>query len=135
MNTERLVELSRLLPDIVTLLRRHLQTEWLLARREISENLSRAGFGLGLYVFAGVCALVTVHALAGAAVIGLTMLEFSLLHSVLMVAGVFAVFTVIAAWMARGRLTSRALKPQRTLDQLRSDLAAVEEVLNARRDV
>lgn len=135
MNTKRLVELSRLLPDIITLLRRHMQTEWLLARREMSENLSRAGFGVGLYIFAGVCALVTVHALAAAAVIGLTVLEFSLLHSVLMVAGGFAIFTLIAVWMARGRLSSQALKPQRTLDQLRSDLAAVEEVLNARRDV
>ncbi|WP_418595431.1 phage holin family protein [Ponticoccus sp. (in: a-proteobacteria)] len=136
MNTARLVELTRLLPEIIALAKGHIQTELLLARREISEKWARAGSGVVLYIAAAVLAMVMLQVLAAAAV-ALIAASFglSVALSALIVAGVLLGLALVCLLMARRRLSSRALTPDKTLAQLRADIAAVEEVLRARRDL
>jgi membrane protein implicated in regulation of membrane protease activity len=136
MNTARLVDLTRLLPEIIALAKGHIQTELLLARREISEKWSKAGSGVILYVAAAVIAMVTLQVLAAAAVAAVHAYGgLAVWQAALVVAGALLALALLCLWMARRRLSSRALTPDKTLAQLRSDIAAVEEVLRARRDL
>lgn len=136
MNTARLVDLTRLLPEIIALAKGHIQTELLLARREISEKWAKAGSGVVLYVAAAVLAMVMLQVLAAAAVAAIAAyFALSVALSALIVAGGLLLLALICLFMARGRLSSKALTPDKTLAQLRSDIAAVEEVLRARRDL
>lgn len=136
MNAARLVDLTRLLPEIIALAKGHIQTEILLARREISEKWARAGSGVILYVGAAVIAMVTLQVLAAAMVAAVhSFAGLSVWLSALIVAGGLLLSTLICLRMAKRRLSPRALTPDKTLAQLRSDIAAMEEVLRARRDL
>lgn len=103
-------------------------TEFKLARRELSESISRAGSGLTLLAVALLFALVAFHALALAAVMGLVALGLHMGWAALIVFGVLVALAGILALMGKSRLKPENLKPKRTVEQIKADIQTLEEV-------
>ena len=115
--------LSEVIADVADLI----QKEMRLARTELSEKLSlkiQGGIWMGV---AGLLAVIAVLVLIEAAVFGLSAVAGLALHwSCLIVAGVLAI--VAAAAFAKGRADSQEeLVPERSLHQVKEDIAAVKE--------
>ena len=115
--------LSEVIADVADLI----QKEMRLARTELSEKLSlkiQGGIWMGV---AGLLAVIAVLVLIEAAVFGLAAATGLALHwSCLIVAGVLAI--VAAAAFAKGRADSQEeLVPERSLHQVKEDIAAVKE--------
>jgi hypothetical protein len=115
--------LSEVIADVADLI----QKEMRLARTELSEKLSlkiQGGIWMGM---AGLLAVIAVLVLIEAAVFGLSAATGLALHwSCLIVAGVLTI--VAAAAFAKGRADSQEeLVPERSLHQVKEDIAAVKE--------
>jgi hypothetical protein len=115
--------LSEVIADVADLI----QKEMRLARTELSEKLSlkiQGGIWMGA---AGLLAVIAVLVLIEAAVFGLAGATGLALHwSCLIVAGVLAI--AAAAAFAKGRADSQEeLVPERSLHQVKEDIAAVKE--------
>ena len=115
--------LSEVIADVADLI----QKEMRLARTELSEKLSlkiQGGIWMGA---AALLAVIAVLILIEAAVFGLAAATGLALHwSCLIVAGVLAI--VAAAAFAKGRADSQEeLVPERSLHQVKEDIAAVKE--------
>jgi uncharacterized membrane protein YqjE len=115
--------LSEVIADVADLI----QKEMRLARTELSEKLSlkiQGGIWMGA---AGLLAVIAVLVLIEAAVFGLAAATGLALHwSCLIVAGVLAI--AAAAAFAKGRADSQEeLVPERSLHQVKEDIAAVKE--------
>ncbi|WP_425099430.1 phage holin family protein [Tropicibacter sp. S64] len=120
--------LPDLLADLATQMRKLFVTEVKLAKAELSESARSAATGLGFVVAAALIALVAVQALVAAAVIGLAEAGLSWLAATLIVGGLLALAALILALLARSKLSSRALTPNRTVNQVRKDLTLTEEM-------
>ena len=115
--------LSEVIADVADLI----QKEMRLVRTELSEKLSlkiQGGIWMGV---AGLLAVIAVLVLIEAAVFGLAAATGLALHwSCLIVAGVLVI--VAAAAFAKGRADSQEeLVPERSLHQVKEDIAAVKE--------
>ena len=115
--------LSEVIADVADLI----QKEMRLARTELSEKLSlkiQGGIWRGV---AGLLAVIAVLVLIEAVVFGLAAATGLAMHwSCLIVAGVLAI--VAAAAFAKGRADSQEeLVPERSLHQVKEDIAAVKE--------
>ncbi|OSQ44576.1 phage holin family protein [Marivita geojedonensis] len=108
-----------------------LRTELQLAKRELSDNASRAGGGLILFGLAALVAFVGLTALAVAAVLGVAALGLSLGWAALTAAVGFLAVALILALIGRSRLSAATLTPRRTLKQFKSDVHAVKEMSRA----
>ncbi|MEJ6392171.1 phage holin family protein [Gymnodinialimonas sp. 2305UL16-5] len=105
--------------------------EWRLAKAEISENLGRAGIGLGLLAAAFILALVAAIVLAGAGVAGLVAAGFAIWLAALIVGGSLAFVTAILLGFGLRNLQSKRLIPNRTLSNIQRDMEMVKEAMNA----
>ena len=115
--------LSEVIADVADLI----QKEMRLARTELSEKLSlkiQGGIWMGAAALLGIIAVLV---LIEAAVFGLAASTGLALHwSCLIVAGVLAI--AAAAAFAKGRSDSQEeLVPERSLHQVKEDIAAVKE--------
>jgi uncharacterized membrane protein YqjE len=118
--------LSEVIADVADLI----QKEMRLARTELSEKLSlkiQGGIWMGV---AALLAVIAVLVLIEAAVFGLAAATGLALHwCCLIVAGVLAV--AAAAIFAKGRADSQEdLVPERSLHQVKKDIAAVKEQIS-----
>lgn len=113
---------------LITHLSALLGTEIKLARHELRQSLSRAGIGLGLIGLALVLALPALSAFAIAAALGLMAAGLAPGWAALCVALAFSAGAGVCLLLARRCLNAEALKPHRTLAQLRADLSALKEV-------
>ena len=102
-------------------------SEIALAKREISQKISNAGVAVGLLVAAALLALTAFHALAAAAVFGLIALGIAAGWSILIVAGVLCALVLILGLTGRSRLKADALKPEKTVRNVKADVTAVME--------
>ena len=120
-------EAPTLLSRLVSETRALAASEIALAKREISRKISKAGGAIGMLVAAALLALVAFNALAAAAVFGLVALDVSAGWSALIVAGVLCLLALILGLTGRSRLRAEALKPEKTVRNVKADVAAVKE--------
>jgi hypothetical protein len=115
--------LSEVIADVADLIQKEIR----LARTELSEKLSLKVQGGIWMAVAALLAVIAVLVLIEAAVFGLAAATGLALHwSCLIVAGVLAI--VAAAAFAKGRADSQEeLVPERSLHQVKEDIAAVKE--------
>lgn len=125
------------LPSLISRLLRETRelftTELAMAKKEVAENLSLAGAALVFVAAALLFALVAIHALAVAAVLVLIDFGIPMGWGALIVCGAFALLATIFGLMARRRLSVSALAPNRTFDNLKTDLETLEGTINADR--
>ena len=110
--------------QIVTVFRQFanlIQTEFRLARAELSSNISRAVGGLIMFGLAALVALTALHGLAGAVVGYLIESGFSPGTAALIVAGVLFVVVIALVTAGAKRLSSASLAPTHTLNNLERD--------------
>lgn len=124
-------DLRSLIFGILADARALLSTELQLARRELSDSAAKAGSGLVLFGFAALVALVGLSALAVAAVLGVAALGVAYHWAALSVAIACLVLALLFALIGRSRLSTAALAPRRTLNQVKSDIDAVKEMARA----
>lgn len=104
-----------------------------LAKSEISRAVSNAGFGIVMLVMAAFLALTAFHALAVLAAIGLVAAGFSVLAAAAIVTATLVSLAILCALIGKARLSPRALKPEKTLKNVRSDIATLKEAARAKR--
>lgn len=124
-------DLRSLIADILAEGRALMNAELQLAKRELSDNASRAGGGLILFGLAALVAFVGLSALAIAAVLGVAALGVALGWAALIVAIGFLAVALIFALIGKSRLTAASLTPRRTLKQVKTDIDAVKEMARA----
>lgn len=117
-----------LLTDLLRQLKELVRSEAALAKREIKQNLSRAGGGLAMIGIAAILALVGLHVLAIAATLGLIAAGLAPWLAALIVGAVLLIVAAILFFAGRGRLDADALKPQRTMRNVQSDFALAREI-------
>ncbi len=121
-------DLRGLLKGIVTDAQAVLQAELQLARRELSDNVARAGTGLLCLGLGALMALVGLGALALAAGLGIAATGIAPHWAALIVAVACLVIAALFIGTARARLSPTALTPHRTLGRLRSDIDTLKEM-------
>ncbi|MEN8658639.1 phage holin family protein [Marivita sp.] len=124
-------DLRSLIAGILAEARALLHTELQLAQRELSDSAARAGSGLVLFGLAAVVALVGLNALAVAAVLGVAALGLAYHWAALIVAIACLALGLAFVLIGKSRLSTAALAPRRTLNQVKSDIDAVKEMARA----
>lgn len=124
-------DLRSLIAGILAEARALLHTELQLAQRELSDSAARAGSGLVLFGLAAVVALVGLNALAVAAVLGVAALGLAYHWAALIVAIACLALALAFVLIGKSRLSTAALAPRRTLNQVKSDIDAVKEMARA----
>lgn len=112
-------------------LRGLVKSEWKLARAEMTNAAKRAGRGA---IFLGVAlalALVAFHALAITAILALAAAGIPLVWAALITTVGVLVLALICLLIGRSALKPEKLSPKRTLNNLRSDMATIQEVTRA----
>ncbi|QXT39099.1 phage holin family protein [Gymnodinialimonas ceratoperidinii] len=123
---------AHLLTEIVNQIGRILRKEAALAKAEVGENLSRAGAGIGMLVGAALLGLVALFAFAGAAVAALVSLAgWPVYWAALAVGGVLVLIAIILAMKGKNDLKPERLMPDRSISNVKRDVAAVKESINA----
>ncbi|MCL3880742.1 phage holin family protein [Marivita sp. GX14005] len=120
--------IAGLIRGVLADLRALLRTELALAKAEMSDNLARAGGGLALIGVALLMVFVALCALAVSATFGVVALGVPLGWAALIVAVAFIVLAAILALIGKSRLSPDALRPDRTIAQVKSDIHAVKEI-------
>jgi uncharacterized membrane protein YqjE len=115
--------LSEVLSDFADLFRKELK----LARVELSSNMSARIRGLIWLGLAGVLALAAFALILGALVAWIT--TFEIMHVAFMIVAAGVAVLAAIAYLA-GRTEAKAeLKPRRTINQVRQDIATAKEQL------
>lgn len=126
-------DLPSLIAGILAEARALLHAEAQLARREVSDNLARAGRGLMLMVISVLVAFVGLSALAVAAILGVAALGIAYPWAALIVAIACLALALLLALIGRSRLSAASLAPNRTLRQVRSDIRTAKEMAHVAR--
>jgi len=106
------------------------QGELKLARAEMSQNLSRAGFGVAFFGIAALLALVALHILASALVAWIATTGISPALSAALVGGALLIAAVVLVIMGKSRLSADALKPTKTIAAVERDFQQFKEASN-----
>jgi hypothetical protein len=107
-----------------------LQTEFRLARAELSEKLSALRYGLVMMAIGAILLIVSLGMLLQALVGALIAAGVSPPVAILLVAGVTAVVGLVLFLMGQKRLEPTSLTPDRTLDSLSADSRMIKETLS-----
>lgn len=129
--TDQSTDWRRLIGDTIDEARALVRTEIQLAKQELSDNASRAGGGLVLFVIGALLAFVGLSALAVAAVLGVIALGVEPHWAALIVAVAFLLVALVFVLIGKSRLSAESLKPNRTINQIKSDVHAVKEMTRA----
>lgn len=103
------------------------QDELVLARAEISRNLSRAGMGIAFIGIAALMALVALNVFATALIGLLTAAGVPLWIAALSIGGGLLVVALIFAMAGKSRLEPEAIAPSRTIDNIKKDVEELKE--------
>ncbi len=122
---------ANLLSDMVSQVGRILRKEAALAKAEMGENLSRAGTAIGLIVGAVVLSFVALGALAGAGIAALVSIGWAIHWAALAVGGGLALIAAILAVMGIRDLKPERLVPNRSIANVKQDVALMKERINA----
>ena len=129
---------ERSIPDIATDLLSHfpilIRKEAQLARVELSENMSRIGFGIA---FIGIGAVLLIPALVVLLEAGVAALEragFLPAISSLIVGGAAFVVGVILMLIGIGRMKAANLVPERTIQQVQADASVAKQQMRTDND-
>ncbi len=114
--------MSRAISQFLQLIR----GEFKLAQAEVSENLSRATVGLAMVGVAIIVLLVALNTLAAALVGMVAAAGLGLGMAGLAVGAGLIVIAVAFGFLGKSRLSSDALKPDRTLHNLKNDLDVIK---------
>lgn len=106
------------------------QTEFRLARTEVSEKLAALRYGLVLMAIGAILLIVALGMLLQALVGALIAAGVSPAVAILLVAGGTAVVGLVLFMMGQKRLEPSSLAPDRTLDSLSADTRMVKETLS-----
>jgi hypothetical protein len=106
---------------------RLMQDEIVLAKAEVSRNISRAGMGLAMIGVAALLTLTALNVLAGALVAYLAANGLTAGTAAVLVGGVLLVVALILALVGKSRLTADALAPNRAMTNVKSDFETVKE--------
>ena len=115
--------LRDVLSQLTTLLRKEAQ----LARVELSENINRAGLGLGLIVGGSVLLIPALVILLEAAVRALEQNGMPAPEATAIVGGCALVLGFVLAAIGISRLRVKSLIPNKTIQQLQHDAAAAKQ--------
>ncbi len=119
-----------LLGEALHHLARLIQGEVALAKREISQKISRAGVGIAMIAIAALLALTGLDVLAAAAVVALTGAGLPAWAATLIVAGVVLGIALVLVLIGASRLKPSNLKPDRSINQVRKDIRTIKENTN-----
>ncbi|MFP7673991.1 phage holin family protein [Marivita sp. S0852] len=108
-----------------------MQDEVALAKAEVSRNVKSAGAGLAMIGVAAILALVGLNVLADALIGYLALGDMSLGTAALIVGGVLLALAIVLVFVGRSKLSSDALRPDRTLHNTSKDIQAVKEATHA----
>ena len=103
-----------------------MQKELLLAKTEVSHNVSRAGMGIAFFAIAGILALTALNVLASALVAYIAANGVSAGTAALIVGGVTLLAAIALVFAGKSRLSSGALEPTRTLKNIQRDVTTVK---------
>lgn len=124
MNSDR--SLPDLLRDLLNQLTALIRDEGHLVRAEMTEKINQVSSGAGMLAAALAFGIGTIVILLMAGVYGLSEVVEPWLAA-LIVAGVALVLTLILAAMGKSRMKPRNLAPNRTVEQVRSDMNFAKE--------
>lgn len=116
-----------LLNDLLLRGQRILHNEVALARKEIGNNLSRAGVGLALVVLSMLVVLSALHVLAAAAVAALIAAGVAPPLASLIVAALALALAAVLFFIGKARLSPKALAPRSAFRSLRRDVTTIKE--------
>jgi hypothetical protein len=100
--------------------------EMRLARAEMTQNVKHAGVGLGMFGGAGMLAFFGAAALVTAAIAGLA-LVLDAWAAALIVAAVLFALAGLVAYLGKGQVEQASPTPERTIDNVKRDIAEVKE--------
>jgi len=129
--TDQSTDWRRLIGDTIDEARALVRAEIQLAKQELSENAARAGGGVVLFVIAALLGFAGFNALAVAAVLGVMALGVASHWAALIVAAGFLVVALVFLLIGKSRLSAKGLTPNRTINQIKSDVNAVKEMTRA----
>ncbi|MGR3503691.1 phage holin family protein [Pseudaestuariivita sp.] len=107
------------------------RAELRLFKAEMSENLSKAGFGLAMVAVSALVLLTALHVLAFAAVSALAAAGLSWTFAALVVTAAALIVAALCFLLGRSRLSGDALKPDATITQVQKDVATLKEMTHA----
>ncbi len=123
-------EVPSLLVDTIRNFTRLIETEMRLARAEVSQNLTSAAIGVFFFGIAALMALVALNVLAGAIVAYIAATSLGAGTAALIVAAGFLIVAAILGLAGKSRLSATSLGPNRTMNNLQRDVAAVKGATN-----
>lgn len=98
-----------------------------LAKTEVGENISRAGFAVGLLLGAAVMAMICLNLLAGALVTLIIAAGIAPGWATLIVAGGFGIVAALLVAKAVHDLKASSLIPNKAMDNVRKDVRTLKE--------
>ena len=101
-----------------------------LAKAEVSQNIQRAGVGIGFIVAAAVIGIVTINVLVAALVAALAETELGPIWSAVIVGVVLAVLAYILLRKGMNDLKPEALMPSRTVQNVQRDAQTIKGAYN-----
>ncbi len=119
-----------LLGEALHHLTRLIKGEVALAKREISQKISRAGVGIAMIAIAALLALTGLDVLAAAAVTALAAAGLPAWAATLIVAGAVLGIALVLVLVGVSRLKPSNLKPDRSINQVRKDIRTIKENAN-----
>ncbi|TMJ26048.1 MAG: phage holin family protein [Alphaproteobacteria bacterium] len=119
--------LTAVLTHVVSEVAYLLQTEIRLARAEISEKLSRAANGGAMLGIAAILSLCGLFVLLLGAVRWLEIAGVPDQWGMLIVGGAALLIAIVLALVGARNLKGSALKPERTIEQVRADFSIAKE--------
>lgn len=127
--TER--TLGQLVADASSDVSSIIKGEIALAKLEIKSDVSKGGKGAAMLAAAGVFALFMLGFLLSALAWGLHELGLPVWASMLIVAGVLLLITLVLALMGKSALSKVKGKPERTIDNAQKTVAAIKPATKA----
>lgn len=127
--TER--TLGQLVADASSDVSSIIKGEIALAKLEIKSDVSKGGKGAAMLAAAGVFALFMLGFLLSALAWGLHALGLPVWASMLIVAGVLLLITLVLALMGKSALSKVKGKPERTIDNAQKTVAAIKPATKA----
>lgn len=121
--------IGQLVSQLTEQVKKLVMAEIELAKAEATARAQQAGVGIGLFAAAAFVGFFAVATLIATAILGLANAVPAWLAA-LIVTLVLLALTVALALVGRNQLQSGSSKPERTIENVKSDVAAVKEGLN-----
>ena len=115
----------QLIRDMLDQASRLVRNEVELAKRDVSNRVTRAGVGIAMMAVAAILALTALDVLAAAAVAALAEAGLSGGIAALIVGGAIIVLALILFFVGKGRINPKNLAPKRAARSVRRDIETI----------